>query len=74
MTMRLAAEWQTRMKLRAEGSKLWAEAILTTYGNIRLEWVLRGDDYDCWIDADGGVTYRHDVADGAGGQGGGTAG
>ena len=25
-------------KLHAEGSKLWAEAILSVYGNIKLEW------------------------------------
>ena len=25
-------------KLHAEGDKLWAEAILSVYGNIKLEW------------------------------------
>lgn len=30
--------WQIRQKLRDEGDKLWAEAILAVYGNIKLEW------------------------------------
>ena len=37
--------WNIRLKLRAEGNKLWAEgdklwaeAILEVHGNIKLEW------------------------------------
>ena len=30
--------WGIRGKLRAEGNKLWAEAIIEVYGNIKIEW------------------------------------
>ena len=30
--------WKIRLSLRAEGDRLWAEAILEMYGNIRIEW------------------------------------
>ena len=44
-TLELAFVWGIRMrfcaeggKLRAEGDKLWAEAILEAHGNIGIEW------------------------------------
>jgi len=36
--MKLQKEWEKRLKFKAEGDKLWAEAILKAYGNIKLEW------------------------------------
>jgi len=47
-------------KLWAEGAKLWAEKIIEAYGNIQIEWRYRDGGYDCWLDVDGGVTYRHE--------------
>lgn len=37
-------------RLEIEGNKLWAEAILEAYGNIRMEWVEwdnKSQDYKC---------------------------
>ena len=34
----LEFNWRIRIKLRAEGDKLWAETILEFCGNIKLEW------------------------------------
>ena len=63
--MKLKAQWQLRLKLRAEGDKLraegekfWAEAILAAYGNIKLEWKWRGDVLDCELE--NGEIYRGD--------------
>lgn len=39
----LASVWPIRLKLWAEGAKLWAEAILEVHGNITLQWVYRQD-------------------------------
>ena len=65
--LKLAAAWSARLKLRAEGAKLWAEGaklwaekIIEAYGNIQIEWRYRDGGYDCWLDVDGGVTYRHE--------------
>jgi hypothetical protein len=52
--------WAEGDKLRAEGDKLWAEKIIEAYGNIRMEWKCRNGGFDCWIEADGGLTYKWD--------------
>ena len=31
--------WKLRLQFRAEGDKLWAEAVLESYGNITLDWL-----------------------------------
>jgi len=31
--------WKLRLQFRAEGYKLWAEAVLESYGNITLDWL-----------------------------------
>ena len=70
--MKLKAQWQLRLKLRAEGDKLWAEGskllaegdklraegIIEVYGNIKLEWECRGDVIDCKLE--NGEIYRGD--------------
>jgi len=70
--MQLKAQWQLRLKLRAEGDKLWAEGdklraegdrlwaegIIEVYGNIKLEWKWRGDVLDCELE--NGEIYRGD--------------
>ena len=72
MVMKLALQWTTRLKLRAEGDKLWAEgdklraegdklwveAIIKSYGNITLEWKWRGSVLDCALE--NGDVYRGD--------------
>ncbi len=48
-------------KLRAEGDKLWAELILETYGNIKLEWENWNEkyqSYECHLD--NGEVYGFD--------------
>ena len=44
--------WAEGNKLRAEGDKLWAEGILEVYGNIQLEWKWRAEknDYACELE------------------------
>ena len=51
-TISLAFIWGLLLKLRAEGSKLWADAILEVHGNITLEWLHREkqDDYACKLE------------------------
>jgi len=49
--------WAEGSKLRAEGDKLWAETILAFVGNIKLEWISRGKDYDCKLET--GDTFKH---------------
>ena len=49
--------WAEGNKLRAEGDKLWAETILAFVGNIKLEWISRGKDYDCKLET--GDTFKH---------------
>lgn len=70
--MKLSAQWRERLKLRAEGDRLyeegdrlyvegrnlWEEAIIESYGNIQMEWEKRGVDYDCKLE--NGDIYRHD--------------
>jgi hypothetical protein len=34
----LGSVWGIRLKLRAEGDKLWADAIIKACGNIRVQW------------------------------------
>ena len=52
MKLKLHAAWSQRLKLRAEGDKLWAEAIIEAYGNIKIEFdhgectLENGDRYD----------------------------
>ena len=65
MIVKLQNAWTARLKLRAEGSKLWAEgdrllaeAILEAHGNITLEWKERGDVLDCYLET--GETFRGD--------------
>ena len=36
--MELTEAWNKRKELRAEGDKLWVEAIIAKYGNITLQW------------------------------------
>ena len=38
MKITLKVAWKKRAKLRAEGDKLWAEAIIEIKGNIQIEW------------------------------------
>ena len=48
-------------KLRAEGNTLWAEAIIETYGNIKLEWKNYNSerkDYECHLE--NGEVYGFD--------------
>jgi len=49
--------WAEGGKLWAEGNKLWAETILAFVGNIELEWISRGKDYDCKLET--GDTFKH---------------
>ena len=45
--------WKIRLQLRAEGDKLWAEGIIATYGNIKLEWKNWHKDkhsYECHLE------------------------
>ena len=35
--------WNYHLKLRAEGDKLWAEAILEYYGDVKITWIYRLD-------------------------------
>jgi hypothetical protein len=49
MNQKLSVQWRERLKLKAEGAKLWAEAIIEAYGNIKFEWKLRGDFLDCTL-------------------------
>ncbi len=51
--------WAEGAKLWAEGAKLWAEKIIEVCGNIKLEWRFRENDYDCILDVDGGITFKH---------------
>ena len=66
MTITLQMAWESRLKLRAEGSKLraegdklWAETILAVCGNIKIEWRWNkaAQDYDCILE-----TGEHFVA------------
>ena len=34
----LMSAWKHRLKLCAEGDKLWAEAVIEVHGNITMEW------------------------------------
>jgi len=50
---KLGSVWESRLKLRAEGNKLWAEAILQVYGNIKMEWKnynKKQNDYECHLE------------------------
>ena len=58
MTLPLANQWTARLKLRAEGDKLWAEEIIEAYGNITLRWEwISNDGPDCILG--NGEHYRH---------------
>ena len=48
----LEMKWAERAKLRAEGAKLWAEAILEIKGNIKIEWtwISEKNDYKCKLE------------------------
>ena len=50
MKLKLHAAWSQRLKLRAEGDKLWAEAILGTYGNVTLVWSWQTDHGECTLE------------------------
>ena len=55
----LKVAWQQRMKLQAEGDKLWAEAILARFGNITLEWKNwdeKKQSYECHLE--NGEVYK----------------
>ena len=60
--LKLASAWRQRIKLRAEGNKLWAEAIIETYGNITLSWSWRTDDGECRLE-NGDVYSTETVAE-----------
>ena len=49
--MKLQIAWNARLKLRADGDKLWAEAIIAEYGNIPMEWIWRGKSYACKLES-----------------------
>ena len=34
--------WNIRSKLRAEGDKLWAEAVIEVHGDVPLKWTEAG--------------------------------
>ena len=71
--MKLQIAWNARLKLRAdgdklwaegtklwaEGDKLWAEAIIKVHGNIKLEWKWRGNALDCELGT--GEVFRGDA-------------
>ena len=45
--------WGIRLGFRAEGDKLWAEAILQVYGNIKVKWKnynSNKNDYECHLE------------------------
>ena len=44
--------WAEGDKLRAEGNKLWAETILEFCGNIKIEWIWdkNKNDYSCKLE------------------------
>jgi hypothetical protein len=53
-------------KIRAEGDKLWAEgdllwasAVIARYGNVEMEWKLRGNVNDCLLG--NGDLYKGDA-------------
>ena len=51
--LNLSLFWSFRMKLRAEGDKLWAESIIEAYGNIKIEWKnysSEKDSYECHLE------------------------
>ena len=50
--MKLAHAWNARLKLRAEGDKLWVEAIIEACGNIKLDWRWNevAQNYDCVLE------------------------
>ena len=58
MIVKLQNAWTARLKLRAEGDKLWAEMIIAVHGNITLEWKWRGDVWDCHLGT--GEIFRGD--------------
>ena len=51
-TISLNFIWGVRLKLRAEGAKLWAEGIIEAYGNIKIEWkwIEEKGDYSCTLE------------------------
>ena len=56
--------WKKRLKLRAEGDKLYAEgnklwtgAILAAKGNITIEWINRNGHWDCKLET--GEIFRY---------------
>ena len=49
----------SREYAEAEGDKLWAEKIIEVCGNIKLEWRYRDNTYDCVLDVDGGIEFKH---------------
>lgn len=62
--LRLHAEWDQRLRLRAEGfklraegkklsaegDKLWADAVLAAYGNITMKWSWFTEHGECHLD------------------------
>jgi len=45
--------WGIRLGFRAESDKLWAEAILQVYGNIKMKWKnynSNKNDYECHLE------------------------
>jgi len=54
----LSVQWNKRLKLWAEGNKLWSEAIIEAFGNITLEWKYNSekDDYECHLE--NGEVYK----------------
>ena len=67
--LKLQIQWNARLKLRAEGDKLktegdklWAEGILDVYGNIKLEWKIRDNNFDCHLENGENCTIQRVVA------------
>jgi hypothetical protein len=42
--------WTEGDKLDAEGDKLWAEGVLAVYGNIKMKWEFNGEKYTCELE------------------------
>ena len=47
MKVTLKIKWEMRLKLHAEGDRLWAEAIIETHGNITPQWIEKKGRMDC---------------------------